>query len=178
MITEAHREHLREIGQRGGLARAKQFTTASQQAARACVSTESNAANGRKGFAAWVERSGPHAPARRLAAWRATRPTALIRIVAGWLDEMWITCSTEVELLPGKIYADIIPHVWPRRIVIECDGQHWHEPNDHVGEDRVARDRERDAQIIALGYELLHLAEADIESGAAREQLVLFLATE
>ena len=164
-----------EDRRRGGRARARQFTSEYQSAVRGNVRRESLVSNGKKGNATCVERYGPAVNARRFAMWRKTAPTALIKIVASWLDAWWLTFTTEVELVPGKVYADIVPSHRDRRIVIECDGSHWHENNDHIGEDREARDLERDEMIRALGYELIHLAEADIHSGAAKSTLAQFL---
>ncbi len=164
-----------EDRRRGGQARAKQFSPEHQRAARANVKRESLVANGKKGNAACIERYGPAVHSRRFAHWRKTAPTSLIKTVTAWLDNGWLTFTTEVELVPGQVYADIVPHLHPRRIVIECDGQHWHENNDHVNEDRESRDRQRDELIRALGYELIHLPEVDIRSGAAKSTLAQFL---
>lgn len=164
-----------EDRRRGGRNRAKQFTSEYQAAVRANVKRESLVSNGKKGNATCVEKYGPAVHARRFALWRKTAPTALIKIVTGWLDEWWLTFTTEVEIVPGKVYADIVPAHRGRRIVIECDGSHWHENNDHVREDREGRDRERDEMIRALGYELIHLAEVDIRSGEAKAALAKFL---
>jgi len=95
--------------------------------------------------------------------------------VAAHLDALWLTHSVEVELVTGKIFADIVLRLNGRRIVIECDGETWHTNDPVHGEDRVAKDRWRDAQIRALGCELVHLPERDIVSGAFKATLAQVL---
>lgn len=174
-LTEAQREARRENGRKGGLARAKQFTSESQRAARARVSAASNQANGRRGYQACVERYGEHFAARRLAAHRKQCLTPLERKVLKWLDAQWIHPAVEVEIVPGKIYADIVIDQHPRKLVVECDGAIWHRDDPLHGENRVARDQERDEILKALGYEVIHLPQADIDSGAFEQNLSAFL---
>jgi hypothetical protein len=168
-VTDTRREQLRTWGRAGGIKRAQAFTAASQSAARANVKPENLLANGRKGNATCQRRYGAHYAARRLATWRSARPTGLERTVAGWLDAAWVSFSTEVELVAGLAYGDIVVRAADgRRLDIECNGQHWHQANDHAGQDRVTKDLARDALVRAAGYAVLRLAQADIESGAAK----------
>src|SRR5262245_41830975 len=58
MMPDERREYLREIGRRGGKARAQFFTPASQRRARAKLSPEKAAENGRKGAAKTIQVHG------------------------------------------------------------------------------------------------------------------------
>jgi hypothetical protein len=175
-LSPAQLEQRRAAGRKGGAERAKAFTPDYQSAARAQVKPESLTTSARLGHLACQRKFGAHYSTRRLARWRASHPTALIRTVCGWLNEMWIAnIGLDVEIVPGQVYADIRLYWQGRALIIECDGEHWHDQNDHVGEDRPARDRERDEMIRASGYELLHLTEAEIKDGSGRARLVAFL---
>jgi hypothetical protein len=164
-LSEAQRAARRK----GGLARARQFTPESQAAARANVRPESLKRSGRRGYERCQEKHGPHFAARRLAAWRRPRPTKLEQTVRGWLDNGWVLYATECELVPGRAYADIVVFgADGRRYAIEADGRHFHDVNDHIGEDRPALDRERDALVRAAGYEVIRLSQAEIETEDGR----------
>jgi very-short-patch-repair endonuclease len=171
MLSDATRQKLSAAGRKGGLARAKAFDAAYQSAARAAVKPEHLAASGLKGHAVCQKRYGEHYAAQRLARWRRTRPTGLERTVASWLDAAFISFSTECELVVGRAYADIVVRTADgRRLDIECNSDYFHSADNH-GTDHVAKDRARDDLVRAAGYTVLRLAQADIESGAAKETL-------
>lgn len=166
----------KQLAQRraAGQSRAKSFTPEHQRAARAAVKRETLVASGQKLHAACVKKYGPNYASLRLANWRASRPTKLQQIVLDWLLATWRS-NIITERQVGRYFVDFVIVEGSQRLAVECDGQHWHENNEHVGPDREAYGRERDADLRAAGYRVLHLAESDILSGAAREQLIAFL---
>jgi very-short-patch-repair endonuclease len=87
--------------------------------------------------------------------------------VATWslLDALGIEYETQFPI--GPYVADVF--VRSRNLVIECDGEYWHQHS-------VARDARRDAYMIARGFKVLRLPEQAIRSGASREILSRALA--
>lgn len=161
-MTEEQRAKLREAGRKGGLARAKQFTTESQRAARACVKRESLQRAGAAGYKRACETQGPDHAARRFANWRRANPSPLEIIVRRWLDDLNEFYISEAVLEGFTIYPDFL--LTGRALVIECDGDGWHRM-------RADYDRWRDRLLRANGYTVLRLPEKQIRDGSALEIL-------
>jgi len=85
---------------------------------------------------------------QRLAMWRASRPTKLQQIVLDWILGLWRS-NVKTEAQIGRYFVDFV-------ILSAYLAQ-------------------RDQDLAADGYRVLHLAEADILSGAALDQLAAFL---
>lgn len=165
-LSEARLEQKRAAGAKGGRARAWQFTSDSQKAARANVRRDSLVASGQAGGRATLAIYGRDQVNERLARWRRKHPTALERIVMAWLDEWGETYQREVYV--AGYYVDFL---LPFHIAVEADGEHWHESNDHHGQDRPSLDAGRDRKIVAAGFTLIRLSEQSLLDGSAKEYL-------
>lgn len=160
----------REACRRGGLARAAQFTSESQRAAREKVRPESLRANGRKGWLATASKYGADVAAKQLAAWRREHPTKPEQIVIGWLDGLGIAYQREdpITASNGTFYVDF--RLADGR-AIEVDGAIWHRNDPLHGDDREGRDRAKNAALRESGIDTLRLSEADVNKGTARGTL-------
>lgn len=156
----------REANRRGGLARAKQFTAESQQAARACVKRASLQRSGSKGFKAFCVKYGAEAAARKFADWRREHPSPLERIVRQWLDDMNVFYISEAVLEGYTIYPDFL--ILGKSLVVECDGAGWHAM-------RADYDTWRDNLLRSAGYTVLRLSEKSIRDGSALPRLKQYL---
>ena len=141
-----------------------------QRQVRAKVRPESNAANGRLGWETTKARHGTRMAAQLAAAWRRKNPNRPTRQVMAWLDEFCVSYELEREI--GTVFADVACPDW--HLVIEIDGAAWHGVTVH-GEDRSGRDAFKDDTYRTHGWRILRLSEADINSGAAFDQLDLAL---
>ena len=162
LTPEQRREARRAAGRKGGLARAKQFTSEFQRAARARVKRESLQAAGRKGYRRACETQGPDHAARRFANWRRAHPSPLEIIVRRWLDDLNEFYVSEAVLDGYTIYPDFL--LMGRGLVVECDGDGWHRM-------RADYDRWRDQLLRANGYTVLRLPEKKIRDGSALDTL-------
>lgn len=161
----------REAARKGGKARAAQFTSEYQRAARARVSSESCAANGRKGARVTIERHGLEIVYRAARAWREAHPSrperAVMRLLArlGWSDYV-----REYEPFPGECLS--VDFAWPHaHKIVEVNGR-VHTVFDGDGQ-RAQRDAARVARLQAAGWGVLVLDEADLDTAEA--QLATFL---
>lgn len=167
----------REACRRGGLARAAQFTTESQRAAREKVQPESLRASGRKGWMATASKYGADVAAKQLAAWRREHPTKPEQIVIEWLDGWGIAYQREDPFTAsnGTFYVDF--RLADGR-AIEVDGAIWHRNDPLHGEDREGRDRAKNAAFTEAAITVLRLTEADVNKGTARGTLEAWLGQE
>lgn len=156
-VSEAQRAAARK----GGLARAKQFDSAYQKAARAKVRPESNSANGRKGFEA-LKAKRPGLAARILADWRAANPSGPEQTVDAWLAELGIEAERELSLF--GLFIDRAAG----NIAIEVDGGRYHGPDAPEAGTRAANDRRKEDLAWALGFTLIRIPECDIRNGSGR----------
>jgi len=85
-------------------------------------------------------------------------PSGIERATWNLLDALGVEYETQYSI--GPYVADVF--VRSKNLVIECDGEYWHQRTQ-------ARDARRDAYMIALGYTVLRLPEQAIRSGASRE---------
>lgn len=167
MLDEARRAQLREWARQGGRKRAEQFTPESQRAARAHVKRESLQESGRRGQAVMLARHGEAFRTEHLAEHRRLHPSDLEIVVLGWLHEMRVPFRRDVPVAGGRFFIDLTFD----RIALEVDGRHWHTNNGHHGEDREARDAEKDQVLAEAGYTVIRLDEAAIRDGSARTRL-------
>lgn len=156
----------REAFRRGGLSRAKQFTSESQRAARSQVKKESLKRAGAAGFKAFAAKNGIEAAAKRFADWRRAHPSVLERIVRAWLDDLDVFYISESVLDGYTIYPDFL--IMSHGLVVECDGRGWHAM-------RADYDRWRDQLLRRAGYTVLRLPEDQIRDGRARALLLAAL---
>jgi very-short-patch-repair endonuclease len=169
-ISEERRAFLREIGKRGGQARAKQLTPEHQRKARSHVKRESLVQAGKRGYAKCCAKFGEDFAARRVAAYRRDHPTCLERIVMVWLDEMGVGYAIEEPI--DDVFVDFLAF---GTHVIECNGETWHTCAAPHFEDRPARDQRKHTKLERLGYHVLWLSERAILDGSGRKLLADFL---
>src|SRR5687767_5408292 len=98
MSPEARREYLREIGRRGGQARAKAFTRAYQRAARRKVSSESCRRNGKKGAERTIELHGYKALFEGCRRSRLANPSSNELVMMGLLKTLRLRYEREYRL--------------------------------------------------------------------------------
>jgi very-short-patch-repair endonuclease len=158
-LTPAQRT---EIARKGGRARAQQFTSTSQKAARAQVKPESLRANGKKGFQATARKKGADFAHRLFARHRRKYPSALEKSVSAWLDELGISYKREHPL--EDCYFDF--YLPDDGLLIEADGAAFHGQTVH-GEDRTGRDEQKNQIAARHGLPLLRLPEPTIHDGTA-----------
>lgn len=174
MTDQERLEHLRKIGRRGGLARARAFTPKYQRDARANVSSQSCARNGAKGYAALVAAGKGDLASKIAADYRFNNPSDLEQIVMGWLEELVVgfdrSSRAQREVQVGSFWVDFL---FKSIYVVEVYGDAWH-VNGHFQIDGVAvkgdveaKDRAKREYLEAHGYDVTVLTEADINSGAA-----------
>ena len=172
ILSDERRRLLREWGRKGGQARAQQFTSSYQRAARACVRRESLRRAGRRGYARTLETRGADFVGRIAAAWRRKNPSPLESIVMTWLDRLCVEYIREHPLASSSgddtYYLDF--YITSHGAVVEVDGDGWHRLPD-----RMERDRQRNALCRAAGLPLLRIPERDVRSGAAWETLSMWL---
>lgn len=166
-LTPAQLEQRRAAGRKGGLARAAQFTSESQAAARAHVRPESLSRAGKRGYLVTVTRYGPQHAADKLAAYRRAHPTSLEKILMAWLDDLGVSYRREYAV-DGCYFDFYLPE---HTLLIEVDGAAWHGQTVH-GEDRVSRDTWKTHTAAWGGYRLLRLAETAMTTGAALNALL------
>jgi very-short-patch-repair endonuclease len=154
---------------KGGQARAKQFTSDTQKAARACVKKSSLRANGRKGWAASMLKVDAPTLIEKIALRGRQRPTDLERIVQSWLDAAGLSYARQV--VEDRWIIDFVVG----RTAIECDGHVWHTDGDWQGYGRTERNMRKDAYLKALGYRVVRLSEKQIKNGRARAGLLKIL---
>lgn len=124
MSQEERREYLREIGRRGGLkggaTRAKQFTPASQRAARRKVSSESCRRNGSRGARRTIELHGYQALFEGCRRSRLANPSPNELVMMGLLKTIGLRYEREYVL--GETLFTLDFYVADHRLGIEVDG--------------------------------------------------------
>ena len=90
------------------------------------------------------------------------RPTMLQQSIAAVLVAMGVRHSEQYRV--ARYIVDF--YLPDHGLVVECDGQHWHETQA-----ALQRDAERDKAMRALGYSVLRLPEKMIRSGDAATTL-------
>lgn len=132
-----------------------------QRAVRANVRPESLAASGRKGYAATRSRFGSKWAIEVLANHRRAHPSKIVRLVIAWLNEFCVAFDLEHRI--GDTFADICCADFS--LIIEVDSNRYHGPA------QTANDRRKTDLYRSRGYRILRLAEDDIKTGAAKDQL-------
>jgi very-short-patch-repair endonuclease len=191
IITEQERERLRAMGRKGGLARAKQFTSEYQRAVRAHVSHESCVANGRKGGIAYVKKYGKRKLVEQARQYRLGHLSDLEQIVLDALDQVG-ALNLEYER-EGYVFPRSHCHhntgdflFRKAKMIIYADGAAWHNGKDLPLSfancaDRAMRDETMDHYLRGRGWRVLRLSESEIKAhtrgdgGAMLEKLHAFI---
>lgn len=160
-----------EAGRRGGLARAagadmKAVGALGGRSTYARHGSAHMAAVGARGWAALCANKGVDAATDRLHQWRLDHPSSLEQIVAAALEGLGCTFERyAVVLSDPPIYGDFV--FADRLLVLEVDGRRWHSNDPLHGEDRLARDRRRNARLEAAGWRVVHVDEAIVRDPVA-----------
>ncbi len=150
-------EQRRELGQRGGKARAQQFTRQSQQFARAHVSRQSCQRNGALGAAVTRTRYGDEFLHTKWMAWKLKHPSPGERAVITVLDERGLSYDREARFDDTFRTVDFLLHAPHVNKIIEVFG----EPHVRFA-DAPARDEDKLRQLWALGFEVLVITHEQI----------------
>jgi hypothetical protein len=165
-ITAEQRQHYREMGRRGGLARAAMpdFREHQRRAGKRCAELNDMAALGHRGARAFIDKYG-YARLWRLArAWRLEHPSRHEQQVMAILDGLGVPYEREVELLGSDAYVSVdflVAGGW----VIEVNGRvHFDERFEHPNypNTRAASDRDRVRKLQAAGYQVLVINYQDL----------------
>ena len=164
-----------EAGRRGGLARAagadmKAVGALGGRSTYARHGSAHMASIGARGWAALVANKGVDAAADRLHLWRLDHPSSLEQIVDAALSGMGYDDGPDYERDAAvcedpPVYGDFV--FAGLRLVIEVDGRRWHTNDPLHGEDRLARDEQRDARLEAAGWRVIHVHEAIVRDPVA-----------
>jgi predicted DNA-binding WGR domain protein len=177
-------EMRRAWGRIGGKKRAQAFTREFQRAARACVSHESNVANGRLGGKAYVQRYGMRRLVEQARAYRFNNPSnleksveaalielsAIVPVAGEYEREAYLFPNSHCRLETGDfVFRSLKPHR-----VIYADGNAWHNgkklhPSLANCADRRARDKRNDNYLLGRGWSILRLTEAEIKAYASAQ---------
>jgi hypothetical protein len=152
----------REACRRGGLTRARQFTSESQKAARAKVSSESCVRNGAKGARATISKYG-YAHFYRLArAWRLEHPSSHEQQVMAILADLGYAedqdYEREYEPFGPDCYVCVDIAFIDRKLAIEVNGKVHHDPlfeNPNAPNTRAANEARRLAHLGKAGWRVL-----------------------
>lgn len=120
MTPDELREARSEWGRRGGKARAKQFTSTSQRAARRKVSSESCAKNGKKGAERTIALHGYKALFEGCRRSRLANPSPCELVMMGLLKQMGLKYEREYVL--GETLFTLDFYLAQYRLGIEVDG--------------------------------------------------------
>lgn len=130
----------------------------------------------RKGGLAMVERLGRIGLAEKCAKWRRKNPSALVRIVIGWLDELGLAQGRDYELdrEVDQWFGDIV--LKGKKRIIEVNGKAWHRENWH-GElaERAERDQAKLEAWVNGRRRVLVLDESEIRNGSGKARLRAFV---
>lgn len=189
-LTDERRVFLRRIGSKGGRSRAKSFTSDFQRMARACVSHESNVANGRKGGIAYVRKYGKRKLVEQARQYRLKHPSDLERAVESALIAIGADdFEREAYVFPkSRCHHNTGDFVFRKqRKIVYADGAAWHNGKDMPVSfvncvDRATRDEKFDCYLRYRGWQVLRLSEQEIrahvcgtDAGAMTELLRRFV---
>ncbi len=179
VLTKERRAFLSKIGRKGGLSRAKSFTSDFQREARACVSHESNVANGRKGGIAYVRKYGKRKLVEQARQYRLKHPSDLERTVESALIAIGATASVgaaegyerDTYIFPrSRCHHNTGDFVFRKQHkIVFADGATWHNGKELPASfvncvDRAMRDEKMDAYLCYRGWQVLRLGEQEIRA--------------
>jgi very-short-patch-repair endonuclease len=163
MSPEERREYMREIGRRGGLkggkTRAKQFTSASQRAARRRVSSESCRRNGAKGAARTIELHGYKALFEGSRRKRLANPSPCELTMMGLLKTLGLKYRREY-VLGGTLYT-LDFYLAKHRLGIEVDGS-IHDPGKPDEAKRIQHAEHKAALCRCLKIKLIRIHHSEL----------------
>lgn len=184
MTPEEHRAWLREIGRRGGRARAQMpdFAEHQRRAGRRSAAVNDMAALGHRGAIAYIRKYGFARLFRLARAWRLENPSRHEQAIMAMLDRLGLIYEREAEVLgeDGFVSADF--YLPATRQVIEVNGRvHYDERFDHprYPQTRQAGEQERLRRLWEAGFEALVVDHRDLEADEETilRQIVEFVET-
>jgi very-short-patch-repair endonuclease len=163
MTPEERREWMRVIGRRGaakgGKARAKQFTSASQRSARKHLSPEKAAENGRRGAARTIELHGYKALFDGCRRKRLANPTPTELVMMGLLKTLGLKYRREHQL--GETLFTLDFYLAKFRLGIEVDGS-IHDAGKPGEAKRIQHAERKDALCQAMKIKLIRIHHSEL----------------
>jgi very-short-patch-repair endonuclease len=163
MSPEELRAWRSEIGRRGGLKggaiRAKQFTSASQRAARRKVSSESCRRNGKKGAERTIELHGYKALFEGCRRSRLANPSPNELVMMGLLKTLKLKYEREYVL--GETLFTLDFYVADHRLGIEVDGS-IHDPGKPDQAKRIQHAERKAAICRCMGIKLIRIHHSEL----------------
>jgi len=164
MTPEQRRAWLSEIGRRGGLkggaTRAKQFTSASQRAARRKVSRESCQRNGAKGAARTIEIHGYKKLFEGARRKRLANPSKTELVMIGLLKTLGLRYRREYVL--GKTLYTLDFYLAKYKLGIEVDGS-IHDPGKPGEAKRLEHDAQKARLCRCMGIKLIRIHHSELK---------------
>jgi very-short-patch-repair endonuclease len=160
MTPEQLRAYRSEIGKRGGLTRAKQFTPASQRAARRKVSSASCSANGKKGAEKTIALHGYKALFEGCRRSRLANPSSNELVMMGLLKTLKLRYEREYVL--GETLYTLDFHVAAHRLGIEVDGS-IHDPGKPDEAKRIQCAQRKEALCRSMGIRLIRIHHSELK---------------
>lgn len=157
-------EQRREWGRKGGLKRAQQFTSASQRAARRQMSSETAAANGRKGAQVTIERHGMASLHKGARLKRLANPSPLELVMIGILSRLKVKYRREVVICHYR-HLSVDFYIARHKIAIEVHGA-IHDESKPGFKARLRRDREKRELLELRGRRLLIIHHSEFANVA------------
>lgn len=183
-ISEERREFLREIGRKGGKARAQMpdFQEHQRHAGRRSAEVNDMAALGHRGAIAYIHKYGYARLFRLARSWRLENPSSHERQVMAILDEQGVTYEREAEILGENAYVSVDFYLPDLAKVIEVNGKIHYDPLfDHPNypNTRKAKDQERLRKLEKAGFQVLVIDHRDLkDQPAVRKCIEQFLREE
>ena len=171
-MTAAQRERYREMGRKGGKARAamSDFTEHQRHAGRCSAAVNDMAALGHLGARAFIEKYGYARLYQLCRNWRIGHPSRHERAVMRMLDDLEVRYEREAEVLGEGLFVSVDFYLPGTRRVIEVYGRvHFDPLFDHPRhvETRRANDARRVSRLEEAGFKVLVVDYRDLEAGAA-----------
>jgi very-short-patch-repair endonuclease len=149
-----------EAARKAGLARAKQFTPASQRAARRHLTSEQAAANGRRGAQATIALYGELFFFEKWRNWKLDHPSRLEVLMIDILSRLKINYEREHRLADSLLTLDFfIPDL---NCAIEINGS-IHDPGKPGYAQRLRNEQRKAALCGELGIPVLRLHHTDFQ---------------
>ena len=149
-----------EVGRRGGLARAQQFTPASQRAARRRVSSESCRLNGKKGAARTIALHGYKALFEGSRRSRLANPSPCELIMMGLLKTLGLRYEREYVL--GETLYTLDFYIAEYKLGIEVDGS-IHDPGKPDQAKRIQHAERKAALCRCMRINLIRIHHSELK---------------
>lgn len=180
-ITDERREFLRQIGRKGGKARAQMpdFIDHQRRAGRRSAQVNDMAALGHRGAMAYIRKYGYASLFKLARAWRLENPSRHERQVMAMLDALGITYEREAEVLGEDAFISVDFYLAETRQAIEVNGKVHYDPLfDHPNYPHTRRSNEarRLERLRQAGFEVLVIDYRQLrDADAVRQRIAEFI---